>query len=92
MEGNNSDRGLLYAYQLSTCCKLGSEISSELQTSARHKVYNSLIWKEVGDSCLIGIKALNGRHENMTLFIWNHIGISLVDKKNVTLSGKTGII
>jgi hypothetical protein len=39
---------------------------SDLQNLARQEVYDSLIWKEVGESCLLGFKGINmGCHENM---------------------------
>jgi hypothetical protein len=40
------------------------------------RIYDSLIWKEVGESCLFGLKVLNRCHESMINLICNDFGIS----------------
>jgi hypothetical protein len=32
-------------------------------------VYDSLMWEEVGESCLFGLKVLNGCHVSMTKIV-----------------------
>jgi hypothetical protein len=45
-------------------------------TRKTERMYDSLIWKEVGESCLFGFKVLNGCHESMINLVGNDFGIS----------------
>jgi hypothetical protein len=45
-------------------------------TRKTERMYDSLIWKEVGESCLSGLKVLNGCHESMINLVGNDFGIS----------------
>jgi hypothetical protein len=45
-------------------------------TRETERMYDSLIWKEVGESCLFGLKVLSGCHESMINLVYNDFGIS----------------
>jgi hypothetical protein len=45
-------------------------------TRKTKRMYDSLIWKEVGESCLFGFKVLNECHESMINLVGNDFGIS----------------
>jgi hypothetical protein len=45
-------------------------------TRKTKRMYDSLIWKEVGESCLFGFKVLNECHERMINLVGNDFGIS----------------
>jgi hypothetical protein len=45
-------------------------------TRKTERMYDSLIWKEVGESCLFGLKVLDGCHESMINLVCNDFGIS----------------
>jgi hypothetical protein len=45
-------------------------------TRETERMYDSLIWKEVGESCLFGLKVLGGCHESMINLVCNDFGIS----------------
>jgi hypothetical protein len=47
-------------------------------TRETERVYNSLIWKEVGESCQFGILVQDGCHETMAKFITYNSGMSLI--------------
>jgi hypothetical protein len=47
-----------------------------VSTRKIERMYDSLIWKEVGESYLFGLKVLNGCHESMINIIGNDFGIS----------------
>jgi hypothetical protein len=44
-------------------------------TRETERIYDSLIWKEVGESCLFGLKVLNRCHEIMINLVCNDFGI-----------------
>jgi hypothetical protein len=46
-------------------------------TRETERIYDSLILKEVGESCQSGLLVLNGCHENMTRFISDNFGTIL---------------
>jgi hypothetical protein len=72
--GNNLDKILPYEIPPHTCHEIDPDLS-DLQNSVRHKIYDSLTQREVGESCLIGLKVLNGCHESITKFVCNKFGI-----------------
>jgi hypothetical protein len=72
--GNNLDKNLPYAIELRACHKIGRDIP-DMHDSTRHKVYDSLIWKEVGESCLFGLKVQNGSHKKVAKFINDNYGM-----------------
>jgi hypothetical protein len=45
-------------------------------TRKTERMYDSLIWKEVGESCLFGFKVLDGCRESMINLVGNDFGIS----------------
>jgi hypothetical protein len=47
-----------------------------MQDSTRNRVYDSLIWKEVGESRLLGLRVQNGSHENVAKFTNDNFGMS----------------
>jgi hypothetical protein len=89
--GNNLDKNLPYAIQIHACHKIGREIP-DMQDSTRHKVYDSLIWKDVGELCLFGLKEQNGSHENVEKSTDDNFGMSQINKKFMTSHARIGII
>jgi hypothetical protein len=75
LHGNNLDKNMPYAIQLHACHKIGRDIL-DMQDSTRHRVYDSLIWKEVGESRLLGLRVQNGSHENVAKFTNDNFGMS----------------
>jgi hypothetical protein len=58
-------------------------------TRETKRIYDSLIWKEVGESCQIGLMVRNG---HMAKFISDNFGNKLIDEKDVTSNARIGII
>jgi hypothetical protein len=61
-------------------------------TRETERIYDSLIWKEGGESCQFGLMVRNGCHEDMAKFISDNFGNKLNDKKDVTSNRRIGII
>jgi hypothetical protein len=45
-------------------------------TRETERIYDSLTWKEVGESCLFGLEVQNGSHENVAKFTNDNFGMS----------------
>jgi hypothetical protein len=45
-------------------------------TGKTERMYDPLIWKEVGGSCLFELKVLDGCYESMVNLVCNDVGIS----------------
>jgi hypothetical protein len=61
-------------------------------TRETERIYDTLIWKEVGELCQFGLMVRNGCHEDMAKFISDNFDNKLNDKKDVTSNGRIGII
>jgi hypothetical protein len=65
---------------------------SIVSTRETERIYDSLVWKEVGESCQFGLMVRNGCHEDMAKFIRDNFRNKLNDRKDVTSNGRIGII
>jgi hypothetical protein len=50
-------------------------------TRETERMYDSLIWKEVGESCQFGLMVWNGRHEDMAKFLSNNFGSNILIRR-----------
>jgi hypothetical protein len=62
------------------------------QLGKTKRMYDSLMWKDVGESCLFGLKVFDGCHESMINIVCNDFGNKLIDNKDVTSNVRIRIL